>query len=154
MPVSPQHAVDVVTRTVHDLSRDLGTCPERDLVDAGHALQTIGTLVRAQLDRAKSRLRAITGHRGGTVVGQDAVAVVARPEAIVRAAKGVDVDELRRVLGDDFGEFFRVETVLVPVVEALPKVFELSDEKREAVFRSIEQDVGAGGVGFNPRRHP
>lgn len=152
--MSPQHALSSIRRAVLDLSRDLDSCPEHDLVDAGHALQVAGTLVRRELDRAKARLRTVTGYRGGQVVGREAVAVVSKPKTIVRAAKGVDVDELRRILGDDFGEFFRVETVLVPVEEALPRVLELPVEKREAVFRSIEQDVGAGGVGFNPRRHP
>lgn len=143
-----------IPRTLLRLTEDLDRCTPDEVADVGYALQVVSTCLKREIERVKARARVLAGPSGGTLEGFEGVAVVTRPEPLVRAAKGADVEALRRALGEDFGEFFQVQTTLVPVVEALPRVLTLPPDVQAVVFNSIDQDVGVGGVGFNPVRRP
>lgn len=140
-----------VKRAIHDLVVD--AAPD-ELVDVGYSLQEVRTVVRKELDRVKALLRARVGPRGGILDGMGASASISAQETVLRTIQNPDVGALQRVLGSRFHEFFRVETVLVPIDEGLGKIRELPPATRELVFANIEQDVGGGGVTFNPRRRP
>lgn len=145
--------------TIEFLVRDLDKADVEERVAVGCALHNLDAVVRGSLDKVKDKLRGDATPRftpGSATVSlhssHGAMATVTAPSPIVRPIKGANIEALRAALGDDFGEFFEVQTTLIPKQDAMERILQYPEPVQRIVFSNIEQDVGVGGVGFSRRR--
>lgn len=146
-----------IDRILREMQRKVDSASTAERVDAGHALQLLISTTKKVLDKVKDSLRRDSAGKSPThsttiLEGATAVASVSPPEPITRLAKNADVASLRKALGDDFGDYFQEQHLITPRPEALHRILTLPPDVKDIVLRSLEQDVGSGGVGFNPKR--
>lgn len=140
------------------LQKSIAPLSVPDKVDLGLFLHQTRHTVSEMLDGIKKALRADAQRRFAPGKTQDAIpgrqgasALVQYPTPIFRMAKGANVEALRSALGDDFGDFFQEVHSVEPRPEAMTRILDLPPAVQDILLRSLEQDVGVGGVSFSGR---
>lgn len=155
------------TRTAHTVLMDGLDAIEASLevatlerqVEIGSVLWELGDRVLGVLSKIKEALREEALRRSDGQVGMVLVegddfgeASVTIPEATLRVPKGINTDDLKRVLGSDFGLFFEEVVTVRPRKEFEERATAVKNALHQHVLHSSVQRVeGTPRVSF--RRH-
>jgi len=112
-------------------------------VEIGSVLWQLGDAVKDVLDRIKSDVRVeavaeLKGQAGNTKLDGDDLgeATVTIPEASLRVPKGTNIDDLKKVLGSDFGLFFEEVTTVKPRKEFEDRVTALQNPLHKQILHN------------------
>lgn len=130
-----------------------------DQIEIGSIVRDVDDAFAKLLDNLKEIVREHAQRRLGGEVGRCSLdgsdlgsAVVSVPEPTLRLARGHSADEMRRVLGPAFANFFEETTLCKPTPEFAEHVAALQDEEqRRLVLDAIEYVEGTPRVSFRRR---
>lgn len=112
-------------------------------VEIGSVLWQLGDAVRDVLDDIKKDVRVVAvaelqGQVGHTTLEGDDLgeATVTIPEASLRVPKGANVDDLKKVLGSDFGLFFEEVITVKPRKEFEERVTALQNPLHQQILHN------------------
>ena len=127
-------------KTIRD-SLDESTIERK--VEIGSVLWELGDAVKSVLDRIKSDVRVeavaeLKGQSGNTKLDGDDLgeATITIPEASLRVPKGANIDDLKKVLGSDFGLFFEEVTTVKPRKEFEERVTALQNPLHKQILHN------------------
>lgn len=132
---------------------DLSEGETPDLVTLGWELWRIIDVAHKTIEPVKQvvRLRAeATGKRGHVnfTGSYRTTCQVTVPDPVPKLRKDADLDDLRRVLGDKFGDLFAEQVQVQPRPKFETLVAALTPEEREAVLNAVDLAAGTSRVSF------
>lgn len=133
----------------------LGDLSTEDQVVLGQLLWTISKRAVKALDPIKGSLRQVAVEDSGGVPGpvylhgpDSTRCTVTVPQATVRVRKGTDMDELRKVLGDDFDKVFQATMQYRPRDDFKQQVSTLTPAQQRALLKVVDFSEGTPRVAF------
>lgn len=141
------------------IERSLAEASTERKVEIGSVLWDLGDAVKEVLDKIKQDVRVVAveelkGQAGSTMLEGDDLgeATVTIPEASLRVPKGTNIDDLKSVLGSDFGLFFEEVVTVKPRKEFEERVVSLQNPLHQQILHNAVARVEpTPRVGF--RRH-
>jgi len=155
---------EVLRETIEAALNELKVLSTKDnidtdaLVEIGAALWNVTESAKRIIEPVKTQLReealALLKHQPGTKVlqGRDHICTVILPVSKLDMVKAVDVERLRKLLGDDFEYVFDVQTKVKPHKKLEVRVMDLGPDEQKAVLAAVERKENTARVGFKKDR--
>jgi hypothetical protein len=125
------------------IRKSLATATTERKVEIGSVLWQLGDRVRDVLDDIKKDVRVVAvaelkGQVGHTTLEGDDLgeAIVNIPEVSLRVPKGTNIDDLKKVLGSDFGLFFEETITIRPRKEFEDRVTVLTNPLHQQILHN------------------
>lgn len=123
-------------------------------VSLGQILWVLRDQMELRLEPLKKELRLLAkGAKPGTIKlageTEDHLAAITVPSPKFVLRKGVDVDELKLALGEDFHRLFEEKITYTPNKKALEQEFKnASPERKQLLTRALDQKGGTVRISF------
>lgn len=158
-PTDTRVAHEVLLDGVETIKASLAGASLGRKVEIGSVLWQLGDAVKGLLDTIKTDVRTgavteLNGQVGHTTIEGDDLgeATVTIPEASLRVPKGTNIEDLKKVLGSDFGLFFEETVTIKPRKEFGERVTALQNPlHKQILHNSVAHVEPTPRVSF--RRH-
>lgn len=148
--------LESIQAQVRALEASLEGAPREHVVEVGYTLANLISTASQALEPIKTRLREEAvkdlSHQAGSISFEGSglgMVTVTVPKPQLKLSKGVDINQLKLTLAEDFDTYFDTKVVYTPRKTIVPLVVKLaSGDKKTTLLSSIEEREPTPRVSF------